>query len=374
MATYLIQSMRVGVCRNIRYYSCDIGKGLVVGLYQKENESDEPRLTANGELYDAKCEGRLQDAIRECALTGELGKGKLLSALDKEFGSVCVVGLGRENTQFCEREGLHCGMENVRIAAGIGAHQLTEQGCKTIYVDPMVHAEQAAEGSALAIWKYQENKAKSARKHVPKLELYESAEVDSWTRGLFKADAQNLARTLTEAPANQLTPSAFAQTAIDALCPCGVNVEIRNQEWIETKNLKGFMTVAKGSCEPPVFLELNYHGDDKGDKPIVLVGSGVTFNSGSYAGTKAPMVDLYRADMCGASVIVAAMRAAAALSLPLNLVGVIPLCENMPSGMAFRPGDLVQTSNGSSIAINVRFSVTRWRNFLKFEFFRVQVT
>lgn len=189
---------------------------------------------------------------------------------------------------------------------------------------------------------------------MPKLEAYECPEIDAWTRGLFKADAQNLARTLTDAPANQLTPSAFAQTAVDALCPCGVNVEIRNQDFIEQANLKTFLNVAKGSCEPPVLLEINYAGTDKCDGPIVLIGAGLTYNNGGLARRRCDQLSQNRAEMSGAAAVVAAIRAAAALALPLNIVGIVPLCENMASGMALKPGDVIQCSNGESIGYYVR--------------------
>lgn len=331
----------------------------MLGLYEKDSDLDEPRLSRVGEIYDAKVEGKLGDLVKECQLTGELGRHKIFSALDDGFGAVCVVGLGKEGVGFCEIENLELGMENVRVAAGVGSKKLSDHGCNRIFVEPMDYPEQAAEGSALAIWRYQENKHKDSRKDVPKLELYECNEVDAWTRGLFKGDAQNLARTLTDAPANQLTPTAFAQTAVDALCPCGVNVDVRNQEWIESQCLNTFLSVAKGTCEPPIYLEINYAGDDKGDKPVLLTAPGITFNSGGLCLKNRFNMDSFRAAMAGGAAVVAAIRAAAALSLPLNIVGIIPLCENMPSGMAFKPGDVVCSMDGRSVMVHDTAKVGR---------------
>lgn len=101
-------------------------------------------------MYNGKSEGKLISAIRDAELTGELGKARLMSALDKEFGTVCVVGLGKANPEFSTRENLNKAMENVRIAAAKGAKKLRNNGCSTIYVDPMEYPEQAAEGSALS--------------------------------------------------------------------------------------------------------------------------------------------------------------------------------------------------------------------------------
>lgn len=223
----------------------------------------------------------------------------------------------------------------------------------------MEYPEQVAEGSSLAAWRYQENKSKKDRLPVPKLELFDCDEQDAWTRGLFKADAQNLARTLSDTPANQLTPHNFAQMAIDVLCPCGIGVEAHNIDWIESQKMGSFLAVARSSCEPPMFLEINYCGDEKDDKPILLAGTGVTFNSGGLGLKDCHDLSAHRGSMVGAAIVVAVIRAAASLSLPINITGVIPLCENMPSGMAFKPGDILSTINGKTIAVHDTNNVHR---------------
>lgn len=92
-------------------------------------------------------------------------------------------------------------------------------------------------------------------------------------RGIYKAEAQNIARKLADCPANCMTPAIFAQTAVDILCPCGIQIEVRDKDWIETKKMNAFLSVAKGSCEPPVFLELGYCGGPVDEKPIALIGN-----------------------------------------------------------------------------------------------------
>lgn len=116
--------------------------------------------------------------------------------------------------------------------------------------------------------------------------------------------------------------------------------------------MTSFLAVGKSSCEPPVFLEISYCGDESNESPILLVGQGITFNSGGLCLKKPEGMDEYRGAMSGAASVVAAIRAAAALSLPINVVAVIPLCENMPSGMAFKPGDVITCLNGKSIAVH----------------------
>ncbi|XP_055904537.1 cytosol aminopeptidase-like [Eupeodes corollae] len=337
-----------------RFISSDdqhkVSKGLVLGLYEKED--DKPvKLTTSGEKFDEKVQGTLMHLIKESELTGKIGTGNVFNNVDSEYRSVAVVGLGREGAGFNELEMLDEGLENVRAAAGVGARKLQMQGCIEVYVDSMDYPEQAAEGSGLSIYRYQENKKKNEKTNVPKLELYDSSETNAWTRGIFKADAQNLARKLTDAPSNLMTPTLFAQATVDALCPCGMTVEIRAMDWIQQNHLNSFLYIAKGSCEPPILLEINYCGTAPEDKPVLLVGKGITFNSGGICLRKARQMDQYRGSMAGAAVVVAAIRAAASLSLPINIAAVIPLCENMPSGMSCKPGDVITCLNGQILAI-----------------------
>ncbi|KAH8300687.1 hypothetical protein KR018_007114 [Drosophila ironensis] len=325
-------------------------KGVVVGVYAKEGDK-EPKMTTTGEKLDDRAQGKISDLIRETAMNGELGKGKVFMNVDSEFRAVAVIGLGPEGVGFNDLEMIDEGMENVRVAAGVGARSLQFQGCSEVFVDAMEYPEQAAEGSALAIWRYNSNKRKQNRTPIPKLELFDCPDVDSWTRGLFKAESQNLARRLSDAPSNQMTPTIFAQSTVDALCPCGVSVEVRSMDWIEQNNINSFLMVAKGSCEPPVILEVSYCGTAPEDKPILLLGKGVTYNSGGLCLRPKDCLSMYRGCMAGAAVCVAAIRAAAALSLPVNVTAVLPLCENMPSGMAVKPGDVVTLLNGKTMGI-----------------------
>lgn len=339
--------------QKVRYYSDDekcVIKGVVVGVYAKEGDK-EPKLTSSGEKFDDRAQGKISELVRETAMKGDLGKGLVFMNVDAEFSAVAVVGLGQEGAGFNDLEMIDEGMENARVAAGVGARALQMQGVTDVFMDSMEYPEQSAEGSALAIWRYNSNRRKQNRTLIPKLELYDSPDVDAWTRGLFKAESQNLARRLSDSPANQMTPTIFAQASVDALCPCGVSVEIRSMDWIEENRLNSFLMIAKGSCEPPIVLEITYCGTSPEDKPILLLGKGLTYNSGGLCLRPKDCMHMYRGCMAGAAVCVAAIRAAAALSLPLNVSAVIPLCENMPSGMAVKPGDVVTLMNGKTMGI-----------------------
>lgn len=279
------------------------------------------------------------------------GHARVFNNIDQEFWSITLVGLGKEKLGYNEMEAIDEGMESVRAAAGMGAQILKREGVNRILVEGMGFPEQAAEGCALALWRYQENKSREKWKTIPTIELFDDPDAESFQRGLFKAESQNLARRLSDTPANQMTPLHFAQETVNELCPCGIKVEVHDRDWIEMKKLQAILAVARGSCEPPVFLEISYCGGPPEEKPILLAGKGITFDSGGLCLKKCDKMDRYRADLNGAAVIVSAMRAASALSLPVNLTGVIPLCENMPSGMAMKCGDIVKSLNGKSIMI-----------------------
>ncbi|XP_046685530.1 cytosol aminopeptidase-like [Homalodisca vitripennis] len=182
------------------------------------------------------------------------------------------------------------------------------------------------------------------------LELGENQ--DPWCCGIVKAESQNLARRLSDTPANLMTPTIFAKNAAEALTSHGVEVIAHDANWAQDHKMGSFLSVTRGSVEPPVFLEMSYKGGKSGDKPILLVGKGITFDSGGISIKPAGSMSDMRADMGGAACVVATLQAAAKLKLPINIVGLTPLCENMPSGSATKPGDVVVAMNGKTIQVD----------------------
>lgn len=161
------------------------------------------------------------------------------------------------------------GKEAIRIASAQGAKALQKMNARKVYVESFGHAESAAEGSALGVWLYQEKKMKKYQILIPQLELYDDCDWTGWQIGLQKAAAQNLARQLMDTPANLMTPTSFAQNAVEVLCKSGVNVEVKVRGWAETQKMYAFLAVAQGSCEPPIFLELSYYGASRDERPVV---------------------------------------------------------------------------------------------------------
>lgn len=327
-------------------------KGLVLGIYSNPDEPNYPGiLTPVGEAYDKSTCYRLTTLLRYSGPTPKLGELRIFYNLDKEFSAVAVVGLGKECQGYDVFEQIDEGKEAIRVASAVGAQALQDLRTQRVYVESFGHAESAAEGAALGVWLYQEKKQKKRQLFIPQLELYNDCDWTGWQIGLQKAAAQNLARQLMDTSANLMTPTSFAQNAVEVLCKSGVNVEVKVRGWAETQKMNAFLAVAQGSCEPPIFLELSYYGASRDERPVVLVGKGITYNSGGLCLREPRRQKNMRGDMGGAACVVAACRAIAGLQLPLNIRGLIPLCENMPGCAAMRPGDIVRAMNGKTIQI-----------------------
>ncbi|KAF7279755.1 cytosol aminopeptidase-like [Rhynchophorus ferrugineus] len=327
-------------------------RGLVLGLYTNPDDLYDPgKLTPTGERYNAMVCGRLYELLQYAGKPPVKGEVRVYFNLDEDFNSVAVVGLGRECQGYDVFEQMDEGKEAIRVASAQGAKALQKMHATKVYVESFGHAESAAEGSALGVWLYQEKKMKKHQLFIPQLELYDDCDWTGWQIGLQKAAAQNLARQLMDTPANLMTPTSFAQNAVEVLCKSGVNVEVKVRGWAETQKMYAFLAVAQGSCEPPIFLELSYYGASRDERPVVMIGKGITYNSGGICIKPCNKQRYMRGDMGGAACVVAACRAVAGLQLPINVRALIPLCENMPGCAAMRPGDIVKAMNGKSIKI-----------------------
>ncbi|CAH0547406.1 unnamed protein product [Brassicogethes aeneus] len=347
-------SAETAVCPKKQEDPCrsTVAKGLVLGLYTQTEPGTEPgKLTPTGERYDSLVCNRLSELLKYAGPPPKLGETRTFYNIDDEFTAVTVVGLGKECQGYDVFEQMDEGKEVIRVAAAQGSKSLQKIAVRKIFIESFGHAESSAEGSALAVWLYQEKKKKENQLIIPQLELYDDCDWTGWQIGLQKAAAQNLARQLMDTPANLMTPTSFAQNAVEVLCKSGVNVEVKVRGWAETQKMYAFLAVAQGSCEPPIFLELSYYGACRDERPVILIGKGITYNSGGICLKSCNKQRFMRGDMGGAACVVAACRAVAGLQLPINIRALLPLCENMPGCAAMRPGDIVKAMNGKSIKI-----------------------
>ncbi|KAF2361718.1 Peptidase M17 leucyl aminopeptidase C-terminal [Trinorchestia longiramus] len=278
------------------------------------------------------------------------GAGRVLYGVSSTHPVVCAVGLGSRGVGGeCVAELRDERKEAVRSAVAAGYRSLSETGVSEVAVDPCDDTVAAAEGAVLASFIYQALKSKKKDRPAVQSALPPDNE---WKRGEALARGQNFARELMETPANHLTPTIFAQRAKESLERLGVAVIPHDQAWAEQQKMGAFLSVTRGSEEPPVFLELHYQGAPQQQQHLALVGKGVTFDTGGISLKPPKGMEAMRADMGGAACVVGAMQAIAELQLPLNVRAYIPLCENMPSGSATKPGDVVTAANGKTIQVD----------------------
>lgn len=330
-------------------------KGLVLGVYFNENVKDEGAiLTASAQKYDEQCGGKLWKQLKLTPIP-RLGEYRIFYDLDSTYGFVAVAGLGTECLTFNNLEQLDESKEAIRIAAGIGAQALQKFKPTLIHVESFGNAEAAAEGATLSTWKFQEYKNPTSKEivHPTKMELYDDCDFHGWKIGTLKAQSQNLARFLQEMPPNHLNPTSFAKIAVELLCELDINVEVKTQGWAASHEMGGFVAIGKSSIQPPLYVEISYFGADERTRPIVIIGKGVTFDSGSLDLKPLKELRYMKGDMAGAACVVAITRAAAILKLPINIRGILPLCELMPSGRSPKFGDIVSCAHGKSIHIRM---------------------
>jgi len=250
--------------------------------------------------------------------------------------------------------------ENIRKAIANGVKSLNDFGIDNVDIATDGCAMAAGEAAKMTVWNYKQEKIDKMPKSFS---LYENSnedcsscsipKSDSFNRGLLLGDAQNLARHLMELPSNMLTPSIFAEKAKEELEPLGVKVNIYDSDWIKDQKMNAFWSVAKGSTEEPKMVEMIYEGPEAdAENTFCLVGKGVTFDSGGISIKPSASMGDMRADMGGAAVTVAAMKAIAQAGLKGRIVALTPLAENMPAGNASKPGDVVVARNGKTIQID----------------------
>jgi len=172
------------------------------------------------------------------------------------------------------------------------------------------------------------------------------------TEGQAVARGVELVKKLGNLPANICTPAYLANEAKTlAKKYSTIKVQVLEQADMKKINMGSLLAVARGSRQPPKLIILNYQGGKKTDKPVTLVGKGVTFDTGGISIKPAQAMDEMKFDMCGAASVLGTINTIAELKLPINVVGVIPATENMPDGNASKPGDIVTSMSGQTIEI-----------------------
>ena len=222
-------------------------------------------------------------------------------------------------------------------------------------------ARAAAEAAVMACWDMREFKSQAPDSPPPvRVEEFTLAANDERQKAEFEAAARigriygrsaNLARDLASRPGNVVTPSYLAGVAAGIAKDHGMKLTVFDREEMQKQGMHALLAVAQGSQEEPRFIVLEYMKGEKGGAPLVLVGKGVTFDSGGISIKPADRMEDMKYDMSGAAAVLGAMRGIAELGLAANVVGIVPSTENLPSGTAFKPGDVIRTHLGKTIEI-----------------------
>ena len=180
----------------------------------------------------------------------------------------------------------------------------------------------------------------------------QSAEADTaLVRGQAIAEGINLTRTLGNRPGNYCTPTHLADEALSIEKQSKIKTIIHEEEDMEALGMGALLSVSAGSYEPAKLIEMHYTGAAKDVAPIVLVGKGVTFDTGGISLKPPGTMDEMKFDMCGAATVFGVMQAVEAMQLPINLIGIVGAVENMPGGCATKPGDVVTSMSGKTIEV-----------------------
>ncbi len=216
------------------------------------------------------------------------------------------------------------------------------------------HASAAVLACGDAAYAYSTTKSKAAVasfEHVV-LAVTDAAKVKAgFEKGLGLAKGIALAKEWANRPSNHATPTLLAGAAKELHKLARIKVEILGPKEVAKLGMGALMAVAQGSSEPLRFIVLRYDGAAKAAAPVVLVGKGITFDTGGISIKPAAEMDEMKFDMCGAASVLGTFRALAELKPQINVVGLIPACENMPDGHAIKPGDVVTSMSGQTIEI-----------------------
>ncbi|EPQ61358.1 hypothetical protein GLOTRDRAFT_125077 [Gloeophyllum trabeum ATCC 11539] len=305
--------------------------------------------------------GRLWSAVPSGPSAPKVGTTRIFYNTPAEKDASNVTALASLGDTFSEKTG-DARKELVRKAVGSAVKKVKElgEGLNEVAIDASIDPHASAVAAHLAAYKFSLKtegpnvyKPESGTHPPEPLTFHPLASSKEWDTGVIYAKAQNLARTLMELPANICTPTSFTER-VKAEFASVKNVEIivHDEAWAKEKGMNTFLSVTKGTDEPAKFLEIHYKGGAPDAQPIAFVGKGITFDSGGISLKPSADMKLMRGDMGGAATVCAAALAIAQLQLPVNLVVVTPLCENLPGPSANKPGDVVYGMNGKSIEID----------------------
>ena len=324
---------------------------LVVGVTEGRRG---PLLVPGAEDLDEAYGGKLAATLAAVGATGKKGEVTKVPTVGAIAAPVvAAVGLGSGRDAAKEPEAL-------RRAAGAAIRALA--GSRRVAIVLPAESPEAvgavAEGALLGAYSFLRYRHASREEHKPAVEAItvvspaarEKATKAAAARAETVAAAVSLARDLVNTPPSDLHPKELAQTAVEVATEAGVEVEVLDDKKLAKDGFGAIIAVGKGSVNPPRLVRLAYT-HPKARKTLALIGKGITFDSGGLSLKPPQAMEWMKSDMGGAAAVIAAVTAIARLSLALNVTGWVPMAENMPSGTAQRPSDVLTTYGGKTVEV-----------------------
>jgi len=302
--------------------------------------------------------GEITAALKSGDITGKAGTTLLLRGLSGSAAArVLLVGMGSDDT-VSEKSFTSAVNATLKAFGSLGT-------ADAIMALPMTDVKERDVSWAIrtvvicaheSVFRTDTQKSKKdpAPAGVKKITLAAAATAETktaLTQAISIANGMDLTKDLANLSANVCTPTYLANTARKLAKEYKFDVEILDRKQLEALKMYSFLSVTNGSEEPPKFIVLKHMGGKPKDAPVVLVGKGITFDSGGISIKAGPGMDEMKYDMGGAASVLGTFRAIGEMGLKLNVIGVIASCENMPSGRATKPGDIVTSMNGLTIEI-----------------------
>jgi leucyl aminopeptidase len=311
---------------------------------------------------DTRAPAHLDLPLREA-----LGRALALKAFGGKAGASFTVLTGSSRLPRLLLVGLGKGAdvtrEALRRAAGTAAQQLAAMdltGAGVCFPAGLKAADGAgealAEGLLLGAYAFEHYKALPSgppRKRLARIEVFDPARLasaGSVAAGVIRGNAVRLARDLGNQPANAMTPARLADEARALARRRGLKVRVLERSELERLGMGLFLGVAQGSRQPPKLIALEYRAP-KAKGTLAFVGKGITFDSGGISIKPAQAMDEMKFDMCGAAAVLGALDAIAQFGPPVNVVGIIPACENLPGGASVKPGDILKSYSGKHVEV-----------------------
>lgn len=327
---------------------------LVVGVYEGGKLSD------SAQALERSNKGLISGLFKSRDIDGKRASVRVLY---KPAGLNCerliLVGLGKQQDfgPGAYREATRAALKALNETGAAEAHlflvELPVKGCDLRWT-----ARQTVIVASEVLYRFEELKSKKsppARLKRLTLALNDKSVIKSIAEGVSEGQAiaagMAFTKDLGNLASNLCTPTYLAQQARKLAREFKLGIQVLERKDMETLGMGALLAVARGSHQPPKFIVLRYEGAGKKDKPVVLVGKGVTFDTGGISLKPSAEMDEMKYDMCGAASVLGTFRAIAELQPKINLIGLIPTTENMPGGGAIKPGDVVTTLSGQTVEI-----------------------